>query len=359
MKLNKWKWIISSVIILLPMVFGLIFWNQLPDMMVSHWGADGVADGTASKAFTVFGMPCILLVLHLLLLWVSTVVEKDNRQNPKMAAVCYGIIPALSLVMHLFVYSIALEKNWELTALLPVFIGVLFLVIGNYMPKTTRNRTAGIKLRWTLGNDENWNKTHRLGGKIYFWSGLAIIASALFPIKISVAVMIVMILVSVLVPAIYSYRIYRKHKASGVEYEPVFDKKSDKVAIWITAICVPLILVGTTVLMVTGNIALTYGEADFQIIASYTDDLTVSYAEVETIEYRESFDAGFREMGFASARLSTGTFQNEEFGRYTLYAYTQGEGAVILKQGDKTLVLVGQTQADTLEIYNTLAEKIQ
>ncbi|MBO5868281.1 MAG: DUF1648 domain-containing protein, partial [Oscillospiraceae bacterium] len=200
MKLNKWKWIVSSAIILLPIVFGLIFWNQLPDTMTSHWGADGVADGSSSKPFVVFGMPLLLLALHLLLLWVSTVLEKGNKQNPKMEAICYGIIPALSLVVHLFIYSVALEKNWDLLSLIPVFIGVTFLVIGNYMPKTTRNRTAGIKLRWTLGNDENWNKTHRLGGKIYFWGGLAVIISALFPMKVSIGVLIAMILVSVPVP---------------------------------------------------------------------------------------------------------------------------------------------------------------
>ena len=62
MKLNKWKWIVSSAVILLPIIFGLIFWNQLPDSMASHWGADGVVDGTASKSFMVFGMPMILLL---------------------------------------------------------------------------------------------------------------------------------------------------------------------------------------------------------------------------------------------------------------------------------------------------------
>ena len=156
-----------------------------------------------------------------------------------------------------------------------------------------------------------------------------------------------------------SNSIYKKHKAAGIEYEPVFNKKSDKVAIWISAITVPLILVGVTVLMFTGNIEVTYGEKDFQIVASYTDDLTVSYEEVESIEYRESFDAGSRYMGFGSARLSTGTFQNDEFGRYTIYAYTRGKGAVVLKKGDDVLVLVGKTAEETKAIYDTLAAKIK
>ncbi len=358
-KNHKWKAIISSLVILLPIVFGVIFWKQLPDSMVSHWGADGVADGTAPKAFMVFGTPLILLALQWILLLVEGLLQKKNPQNGKIVAIQYIIVPALSLVVHGFIYSVALGKDWDLFALIPVLIGCLFVYIGNYLPKTTRNRTMGIKLHWTMGNDENWNKTHRLGGKIWFWSGLVIIASAFLPVKIAVAVMIGMLLVSTVVPTVYSYSIYKKHKAEGIAYEPVFNQKSDKVALWITAITVPLIFAVVGVLMFTGNVTVTYGDADFTVDATYTGDLTVSYEEVDSVEYRESFAIGTREMGFGSPRLSTGTFKNEEFGRYTLYAYTRGKDAVVLKKGNEVLVIVAKTPEETKTIYDTLAEKIQ
>ncbi|MBQ8797344.1 MAG: SdpI family protein [Oscillospiraceae bacterium] len=358
-KNHKWKAIISSVVILLPILFGLLMWNQLPATMVSHFGADGVADGTATKGFIVFGMPLILLALHWLMLVAETFLQKNNPQNKKITVIHYSVVPVLSLAVHGFIYSVALEKDWNLFVLLPVLIGALFVFIGNYLPKTTRNRTTGIKLHWTMGNDENWNKTHRLGGQMWFWGGLIIMASAFVSIEISIAVMIIIIVLSIVVPTIYSYSIYKKHRSEGVEYEPVFNKKSDKVAIWITAVFVPLILIGVTVLMVTGNIEMTYNETDFQIVASYADDLTVKYDEIDAIEYRETFDAGSRYMGFGSARLSMGTFQNDEFGRYTIYAYTRGEGAVVLKKGENVLVIVGKTAEATKAIYDTLAEKIK
>ena len=286
MKKYKWQLVISSIVTLLPILFGVIFWNQLPASMTTHWGADGVADGTASKAFIVFGFPVILLALNWLLLWLSLVVDKRNEQNEKMVRICYSIIPALSLVVHTAIYSVALGKEWDFIAIIPVLLGSMLLLIGNYMPKTTRNRTMGIKLHWTMGNDENWNKTHRLGGKIYFWSGLIVIASAVLPIKIMIAVLIAVIAVPVIVPVIYSYSIYKKHKAEGIEYEPVFNTKGDKAGIWITAIMVPLILVGVGILMVTGNIEITYNETDFQIVASYADELTIKYDEIDAFEYR-------------------------------------------------------------------------
>lgn len=358
-KNHKGNAIISSIVILLPILFGLAMWNQLPANMTSHWGGDGVADGSAPKAFMVFGMPLILLAIHWLCLVLTSLDKRSAKQNPKIVTLIYFIIPVASLVIHSFIYSVALEKEWDVSAFLPLLIGALFVYIGNYLPKTIRNRTMGIKLRWTMGNDENWNKTHRLGGQLWFWGGLVIMVSALLPIKITIAVVLVIVFVSVIVPTIYSYSIYKKHKAEGVEYEPVFDKKGDKLAIWISAVMVPLILVAVAVVMFTGNIEVYYSETDFQIVASYMDDLTVHYKEVETIEYRESFDVGVRDMGFGSPRLSAGTFKNEEFGRYTLYAYTGGKGAVVLKKGDDVLVIIGKTAEQTRAIYDTIAAKIK
>ena len=82
-KNQKWRVLISSVVILLPMLAGLLIWNQLPATMTSHWGADGVADGAMPKAFMVFGTPLILLAVHLLLMWASLALEKNKNQNNK------------------------------------------------------------------------------------------------------------------------------------------------------------------------------------------------------------------------------------------------------------------------------------
>ena len=136
-KNHKWKAIISSVVILLPVLFGLAVWNQLPDNMVSHWGGDGVADGTAPKAFMVFGLPLIMLALQWLMLLVSAFWDK-RPQNDKIAKISYGIIPVASLVVNFSIYSVALDKEWNLFVLIPVFIGAMFVFIGNYLPKTTR-----------------------------------------------------------------------------------------------------------------------------------------------------------------------------------------------------------------------------
>lgn len=357
-KNHKKKAIISSVIILLPILYGIAMWDKLPASMVSHWGGDGVADGVAPKGFMVFGMPLLLLAVHWLCLGVSALDKKSRQQHHKLIVIIYSLIPVLSILVNGMIYSMALGTELDLFKLLPVFLGVLFMILGNYMPKTVRNRHMGIKTRWTMGNDENWQKTHRLGGSLQVACGVLMLVSVLFPVKVMIYMVFVVIALAVGIPALYSYLLYRKHAAEGIEYEPVFDKKQDKAALWITRIAVPAILVFVAVLMMVGDVSVDFEADQFIVEASFSETLNIPYENVDSVEFREEFSIGSRYMGFGSPRLSTGVFQNEEFGRYTLYAYTAGEGAVVLTQGDSILVIVGKTLEQTRGIYETLAARI-
>ncbi|MFR0787472.1 MAG: DUF1648 domain-containing protein [Vescimonas sp.] len=83
LKKNKIKVIISSIIILLPALFGIIMWNDLPDIITTHWGADGNADGLSGKVFAVFGTPIILLIFHFVCLLFTSLDKKQKDQNQK------------------------------------------------------------------------------------------------------------------------------------------------------------------------------------------------------------------------------------------------------------------------------------
>lgn len=358
-KNHKFKAIISSVIILLPILFGIAIWDKLPEQMVSHWGGDGVADGYANKAFMVFCLPLILLAVHCLCLLLTSLDKKSKTQNKKIVTLVYGIIPAVSLVVNGLIYAAALGSAENAVVLIPLLLGVLFMVLGNYMPKSTRNFTFGMKIKWTMSNDENWQKTHRLGGILSFVGGIVVLLTALLPFEIAMITMLTVVAVIVLVPTVYSYLLYRKHKAAGIEYDSVFDTKNNKIAKRIAGIAVPLILVGVAVLMFTGDVSVSYNADSFRVSATYSGSLTVPYESVDSLEYRETFSAGHRQMGFGSPRLSVGTFKNEEFGSYTLYAYTGDYGCVVVKQGENVLVIVGKSAEDTKAIYDVLAKKIR
>ncbi len=354
---NNWKKIlISCLLTLAPMLVGLGLWDRLPDMMTTHWGADGVADGTGSKAFSVFALPVILLAVNLLCFLGTALDKKNQSQNPRIMGIIFWIMPLISWAVNGAMYTIALGKTWPSTLFMPLLFGVLFLALGNVMPKATQNRTYGIKLFWTIYNEENWNKTHRLAGKLWVAGGFLSLLTVLLPTKAMIVAVLIITFAMVLIPVIYSYSIYRKHRKAGIVYEiPAKDKKLT------AAVFVPMIvilgLVG--IVMFTGEIAVTCEENAICITADYYEDLTVPFEAVTEISYRENLSKGSRTMGFGSARLSMGVFQNEEFGTYTLYAYTGCDAAVVIRGDDKVLVVNCKTTEETKVLYETLFEKMK
>ncbi len=358
LKKNKVKIIISSVIILLPILFGVILWNDLPDIMTTHWGADGTGDGLSTKAFAVFGMPVILLAIHLLCLLATAFDKHQKDQNRKAMGMVFWIIPMISLFVNGITYRAAMGGDFDLVVFMPVLFGVLFIGIGNYMPKVVQNRTLGIKISWTLGNEENWNKTHRFAGKIWVIGGLLLFISLILPRTISLWVMACIIALLILLPFMYSWFIYRRHRKEGIVYDAKPKSKADKIALSVTSVLVPVILIGVAVLMFSGNITVDCGDTAVGIDVPYWTDVEIDYAEIETVVCRDDLDPSVRTNGFASARLSLGIFRNDEFGLYTLYAYNGAKEFVVLTSGEKTLVIGMKTPEETQAVYNTLLEKM-
>lgn len=211
-KNNKLSLVFSSVAILLPVAVGLILWDKLPDTMAVHWNAAGESDGYGGKAFAVFGLPLIMLALQWLCVFVTEKDKKNKNQSPKMQKIVLWICPAILWVVSGAIYCAALGKQFNMLTVSYLLIGIMFCVLGNYMPKCKQNHTIGIKIKWTLENEENWNKTHRFGGILWFVCGIVMIASAFLPQEFSVPVAAVTIMISVIVPFAYSYSIYRKSK---------------------------------------------------------------------------------------------------------------------------------------------------
>ena len=199
--------IMTSIVILLPILAGLILWNQLPEQMPAHWNVSGEVDGWSSKAFAVFGFPSILLAAQWLCMLGSSADPKKENHPAKILHLVLWIIPVLSVVLHTIMYAVALGREVRVEVVMPVLIGLIFAIIGNYLPKCKQNYTIGIKIPWTLSSEENWNKTHRFAGRLWTVCGLAIMLTGFlggFVIFFGVA------LLMVIAPLVYSYVLYRK-----------------------------------------------------------------------------------------------------------------------------------------------------
>ena len=92
-------------------------------------------------------------------------------------------------------------------------VGLLFAIIGNYLPNLRPNYFAGLRLPWTLENPENWKKTHALAGKLWFAGGLLLaVICLLMPDKIALIFFFVVTAIIIIIPCIYSYRLFKKQK---------------------------------------------------------------------------------------------------------------------------------------------------
>ena len=207
--------IITSIILLLPILVGLILWNQLPEQMPTHWNAEGVVDGWSSKGFTVFGLPAILFGFHWLCLLGSNADPKNKNYSEKLLQLVFWICPIISVLFGVISYGTALGMEFKVDKIVLILVGLMFIVVGNYMPKCKQNYTMGIKLPWTLNDEENWNKTHRMAGKLWVLSGIILLFCMFVGTKFMVATFIVILILSTLVPTVYSYLLYRNKMKSG------------------------------------------------------------------------------------------------------------------------------------------------
>lgn len=203
-----WKVLaITSIVSLLPILAGVILWNQLPEQMPTHWNAAGEVDGWSSKPFAVFGLPLILLAVQWLCMLGTCADPKKNNHPEKILHLVLWIIPVLSVVLHVITYAAALGKEVRMEMVMPVLVGLLLAIVGNYLPKCKQNYTIGIKIPWTLNSEENWNRTHRFAGRLWLICGLAIMLSGFFG---GFWVFLPAALLMVIVPCVYSYVLYRK-----------------------------------------------------------------------------------------------------------------------------------------------------
>ncbi|MDO4488684.1 MAG: SdpI family protein [Eubacteriales bacterium] len=213
MKINKTTQILTTIVCLIPIIIGIILLPQLPDQIATHWDSAGNVNGVSSKFMAVIGYPGILLLVNIAMPFLLKMDPKHQNMGDKLVSLVMWIIPFVSLLCSAMTLSNALGKSLPVQIIIPTLLGVLFVAIGNYLPKTKQTYTMGIKLPWTFNSEENWNRTHRLAGFIWVFCGILIIIGSFLPYTEIITA--VCLIVMVFVPGIYSYVYYLKNEKQG------------------------------------------------------------------------------------------------------------------------------------------------
>ena len=363
-KRNKKTLIASSIVTLLPTLFGLLGSRFLPEKIISHWGWNGEPDGMMSPLLLFTLVPVILLATHWLCIFLTAAVDKNVEQNRKVLRIVFWIMPLISLISCGTVFMSALGYTSFVHSGIYLILGTTFLLLGNYMPKIVRSRTVGIKIKWTLANEENWNATHRFCGKLYVATGVLCFLAIPTPMEALPFVMLAIVLFGTLPPIVYSYRFYRKQITEGTATEEDYANgyrelyKSPKSAKAITVVMSAALVVFLPILLFTGSIDISYDDTTLTVEATFEKDLELLFEEIDAVEYREEGVSGTRLVGFASPKLLLGTFQNDEFGTYTRYTYGGNPPCLVLTVDGKTIVIGTNDTQQLQELYEKISAEI-
>ncbi len=205
---NKKTLIITSIVTILPILAGILLWSRLPDRMATHFGFDNRADGFSSKAFAVFGIPLFCLVMLWVMAFVTAHDPRKQNVSPKIFTLVLWILPAVSLIAAAIMYPYNLGYRMDISFYMELFMGLLFVIIGNFLPKTRHNYTIGIRIPWTLDNEENWNRTHRMAGYLWAAGGILLIILTLTGILKGNWYIGVLFVLSI-VPCVYSFWLHK------------------------------------------------------------------------------------------------------------------------------------------------------
>lgn len=223
-KNNKLNLVISTIILLLPVFIGIFIWDKLPESIPTHFNFRGEADDYSSKTVVVYGMPVFLMVIHIITVAIMIVGDK-KKISDKIFGIMLYLIPFVSLVVICLCYIKALGEDVNVISVSLFVLGVVFLVIGNYLPKVKQNYALGVRLKSTMESRRNWEATNRFTGWMMCINGLGFIVLGILVTileELIVEIIVIgMISLSVLLMVAYSHKYKTKHK----DEDGYFDNK--------------------------------------------------------------------------------------------------------------------------------------
>lgn len=227
------KWILALLTLASTIVMLFIF----PDTIPVHFDINGVADRWGSK-YEMLILPVLAIVSAVMFEILTKFYRKksdesDNEKqkaeilsNVKVLNITTWIILLLFFVMNIFFLYTAYsqvypEKNlpeFDVMRAVVITMGITFIVMGNYMPKTRNNRNIGFRVHWTMYNDTTWRKSNKFASYVMMIAGALIIISAIFVKGIaSTIIMLASLLIAILVMMIYAYIVYRDERRKDSE----------------------------------------------------------------------------------------------------------------------------------------------
>ena len=209
--------LLPILLIVIMLVGSFYFYSNFPESVPTHWNSAGEMDGWSGKTFGAFFMPLFSFGLYLLFIGLPYLDPKKERYQEFTKV--YHIFKALIILFMALIYFatslVGLGFQFNISALIFVSIGILFIIMGIYMPQIKSNWFIGIRTPWTLSSETVWQKTHEVGGKLFIISGLLFITNIFLPPSwhwVLFGIVVAMLLIGTFGYSLWEYRRTTKTK---------------------------------------------------------------------------------------------------------------------------------------------------
>lgn len=199
--------------LILAVSFGIsiYFVLQMPEVVPVHWNAAGEIDGYGSRYFYAL-FACLPMLVYLGMGFTRKIdpKQKQLKRNEEAYEMFRYITSGFMILLNAVILLSAMNTKVDVPVIISGVTGLMFIVMGNYLPRIPQNYFVGIKLPWTIDNEYVWTKTHRVGGYVFILSGILMILSGFIKSNLSVVIVLITVFANVFGLAVYSYILYKK-----------------------------------------------------------------------------------------------------------------------------------------------------
>lgn len=207
--MRKWyPWVLIAAVF----AFTAVVFNRLPATIPTHWNAHGDVNDWSSRVFGAWMSPLLMLAVAIIL---PNLPKIDPRQanyekfRPSYDLVVNAVITMLG-VLHVAMLGSALGWPISMRRLAPLMMGVLFITLGNVLPRARPNWWFGIRTPWTLSNDRVWERTHRVGGYLFVGAGVVLALLVFLPWTMALPIIVGCCVAVSATPLVYSYIVWKQ-----------------------------------------------------------------------------------------------------------------------------------------------------
>lgn len=343
---KPWLTCAELVMILLP-VFWIAWQSQFPDL-------------SNELPYVMLTISMISLFSYLLSYWLLSRSNNDSvRRHGSVILMVHLIMEYACLLGFGFAWQNS-DIKFSPVSLMNVGLGLMFIILGNSLPKLTPNTTMGIRTRWTLDNRENWNITSRISGYVWVFAGLLLWLLVLLQAEESI--IIPFIIITALLPEVISWLVYRKQKKEGTwNQQQALDRQQNtsRLTKWFVVGSIVLTIGLCAVLIWTGKeYSITCSGNKLSIETSLAGNADVSLSQIQSIALKEAGKPGSREWGYSAMGIDLGRYRNAEYGTY-FRATSDCPVVIEVVSQDRCLVFSLQDQVQTEALFQELCQKTQ